>query len=277
MDEGGAELVIAQMDRVEQHKEEVIERPLIQLRNIQLTYGVKKSARTVLEHLNLDIQDGEFVCVLGPSGCGKTSLLKMIAGYEKQTDGNILIDEQPHRGPGPNIGVVFQHANLFPWLTVEKNISFGLKMKKIPKPEREKIVEQYMQIVNLNDAAQLLPHELSGGMKQRVAIARALAPNPKIILMDEPFGALDSITRQSLQNELRNIWQQTNKTIFFITHDVDEAITLGSRIIILNGKPGRVVLDEKNPLISKLHDDIDCRELDGYKELRQKLMQQLEG
>lgn len=272
--EGGTELVIAQ---VEQHKEEVVaEKPLIQLHDIQLTYGVKKSARTVLEHLNLEIQDGEFVCVLGPSGCGKTSLLKMIAGYEKQTAGNIFIDEQPHQGPGPNIGVVFQHANLFPWLTVEKNISFGLKMKKVPKSECKKIAEHYMQIVNLKDAAQLLPHELSGGMKQRVAIARALAPNPKIILMDEPFGALDSITRQSLQNELRNIWQQTNKTIFFITHDVDEAITLGSRIIILNGKPGKIVLDQKNPLIRELYEGVDCRELNGYTELRQQLMQQLE-
>lgn len=258
----------------EQTNEMSRNKTLIQLRDIQLVYGVKKSTRTVLDHINLDIQNDEFVCVLGPSGCGKTSLLKIIAGYEKQTAGNILIDEQPHPGPGPNIGVVFQHANLFPWLTVEKNISFGLKMKKISKIERKKIVEQYIQIVGLKEAATLLPHELSGGMKQRVSIARALAPNPKIILMDEPFGALDSITRQSLQNELRHIWQQTNKTIFFITHDVDEAITLGSRIIVLNGKPGRIVLDEKNPLVS--NNDIDCRELDGYKEFRHKLILKLE-
>ncbi len=269
-------MVIAQVEYVVPDKEPIVEKPLIQLRDIELSYGSRKSAKTVLNHIDLDIQEGEFVCVLGPSGCGKTSLLKLIAGYEQQSAGQILIDEQPHRGPGPNIGVVFQHANLFPWLTVEKNISFGLKMKKTPKAERQKIAQHFMKIVNLKDAAPLLPHELSGGMKQRVAIARALAPNPQIILMDEPFGALDSITRQSLQQELRNIWQQTNKTIFFITHDVDEAITLASRIIILNDKPGRVMLDEKNPLISKLQHGIDCRELTGYQSLRQKLMRHLE-
>ena len=265
-------MVIAQIDPI---SEVLTDKPVIQLHDIQLTYGAKKTARTVLENLNLNIQDGEFVCVLGPSGCGKTSLLKMIAGYERSSAGNILIDEQPHRGPGPNIGVVFQHANLFPWLTVEKNIRYGLKMQKKPKNEQKQIVERFMDIINLKDAAHLLPHELSGGMKQRVAIARALAPDPKIILMDEPFGALDSITRQSLQNELRNIWQQTNKTVFFITHDVDEAITLGSRIIILNGKPGKIILDQQNPLINRMKDDVDCRALKGYNELRQTLLQQL--
>lgn len=251
--------------------------PFIHLENIGLVYGKKKSSKTILQHLNLTIHDGEFVCVLGPSGSGKTSLLKLIAGYEFPSEGLIKIKDEPHKGAGPNIGVVFQHANLFPWMSVEQNIGFGLKMKKVAKQEREQLIAHYMQIVNLKNAAQLLPHELSGGMKQRVAIARALAPDPEIILMDEPFAALDSINRQSLQSELRQIWLTTKKTVFFITHDVDEAIALGSRIIVLNERPGKIVLDVQNPLAEALHEqpDTDFRDLDGYKTLRATLLQEL--
>lgn len=253
-------------------------KPLIDLEDIGLVYGKKKSKKQILQHLNLSIYNGEFVCVLGPSGSGKTSLLKMIAGYESPSEGTIKIKEALHKGPGPDIGVVFQHANLFPWMSVEKNIGFGLKMKKVPKEKRQQLVTRYMDIVNLKNAAKLLPHELSGGMKQRVAIARALAPDPEIILMDEPFAALDSINRQSLQDELRQIWLKTKKTVFFITHDVDEAMTLGSRVIVLNERPGKLVLDVQNPLITALQAQptIDFRELDGYKDLRHRLLKELE-
>lgn len=247
---------------------------IVQIKNVGLVYKKRQDTKAILKHLTVDIAEGEFVCVLGPSGCGKSSLLKMIAGYESPTEGSIFIAGVSHKGPNANIGVVFQQPNLFPWLSVYKNIAFGLKMLKKKDIERQKIVEKLLQTVHLQDAAHLLPHELSGGMKQRVSIARTLAIDPKIILMDEPFSALDSITRQSLQYELIDIWKQTKKTIFFITHDVDEALLLGTRIITLNGKPGTITLDIHNPLIN-FRDQEDIHDLDDYKKLRKELLASL--
>lgn len=249
--------------------------PLIHLQNLQLEYKTGKKHVKVLEKVDLNVHTGEFVCVLGPSGCGKTSLLRIIAGYETPNQGEVKIEGRNHVGPNSDIGVVFQQANLFPWLSIEKNIEFGLKMKKEPKAERKKTVAHYMNMVGLSEFSTLLPHELSGGMKQRAAIARSLATDPKVILMDEPFAALDTITKQALQEELRKLWHQTNKTIFFITHDVDEAIFLGSRIITLNGSPGKIMLDIKNPLSGKIKEGNDYRDLKGYNDLRHQLINTL--
>lgn len=248
----------------------------IDLKQIKLTYELGSRKLEILNDLNLRIAEGEFVCVLGPSGCGKSTLLKILAGYEIPDAGEVIIDGKTHQGPNAEIGVVFQHANLFPWLSIEKNVEFGLKMKKMSKTQRRQLVGNYLDMVGLEEFATLLPHQLSGGMKQRAAIARSLVMNPKVILMDEPFAALDSITRQSIQGQLKQLWQQTNKTIFFITHDVDEAIFLGSRVILLNGKPGKVMLDCENPLASKVKADSDFRDVEGYKEFRQILMKALE-
>ena len=248
----------------------------VRLVNVNKIYD--KHVHAVFD-FNLDIKKREFIVFVGPSGCGKSTTLRMIAGLEDISSGELYIDGKYANdlvSKDRDIAMVFQNYALYPHMTVYDNIAFGLKMKKMPKDERKSLIEHYMQVVNLTHAAKQLPHELSGGMKQRVAIARALAPDPKIILMDEPFGALDSINRHSLQNEVRQIWQKTNKTILFITHDVDEAILLGSRIIVLNGQPGNIVLNEKNPLTAHLTNNSDCRDLPGYNELRHRLLEKLE-
>lgn len=248
---------------------------LINIKNLNLEYHSGSKTIKVLENVDLNVDFGDFICVLGPSGCGKTSLLKIIAGYERPTIGEVKINGEKHKGPNADIGVVFQQANLFPWLSIEKNIEFGLKMKNVSKAERKRIVSQYMNMVGLSEFSSLLPHELSGGMKQRAQIARTLAIEPKLILMDEPFSALDSITRQDLQEQLRQLWKQMNKTIFFITHDVDEAIFLGSRIITINGSPGNIMLDIQNPLSKMIEEGSDYRDLKGYNELRHLLINTL--
>ncbi|MGG3891598.1 ABC transporter ATP-binding protein [Metabacillus fastidiosus] len=253
------------------------EAPFISLKDMQMEYQSGSKTLRVLENIDLDVNTGDFICVLGPSGCGKTSLLRIIAGYENATSGEVKIDGKKHKGPNADIGVVFQQANLFPWLSVEKNIEFGLKMKKLPKSERKRIIDHHINMVGLTEFSSLLPHELSGGMKQRAAIARSLATEPKVILMDEPFAALDSITRQSIQEQLRKLWKQTNKTIFFITHDVDEAIFLANRIITINGSPGTITLDIENTLADKIEEASDYRDLKGYNELRHLLINTLKN
>ena len=220
-----------------------------QLIDIGLTFDSNSgdNRAEVLRDINLELEDGDFVCVLGTSGCGKTTLLRVLAGYQQPTTGKVLVSGKQHTKPDADVGVVFQRPNLFPWLTVAKNVEFGPKMQGMPKLERKKIVSYYLDLVGLTDAARLLPYQISGGMKQRAAIARTLAANPKIVLMDEPFGALDALTRESMQNHLKDIWQRTQKTIFFITHDVEEALLLASRIVIMHARPGRLVEIIENP------------------------------
>jgi len=198
---------------------------------------------TVLEAidgLDFTVRDKEFVCVLGPSGCGKTTLLRMIAGLDAATSGEILLDGGQISGPNPKVGIVFQEYSLFPWRTVIDNVAFGLEMTGMGKEERYRIAQQYLELVGLDSFSQSYPSALSGGMRQRVAVARALALNPVVLLMDEPFGALDAQTRNMLQLELLGIWEKTKKTILFITHSVDEAVFLADRIIVLTPRPGRV-------------------------------------
>lgn len=197
----------------------------------------------VLDDLNLAIEPGEFVCLVGPSGCGKTTLLKLIAGFERPEGGQVVVDGSPVTKPGGDRAVVFQHSNLFPWLSVRGNVELGPKLAGVGKAERRQTADRLLEMVGLADAADKKTWELSGGMQQRCAIARALATDPAIILMDEPFGALDAITRERLQDEILDIWKKSESTIVFVTHGVDEALYLGTRVVAMGGRPGRIKLD----------------------------------
>ena len=198
------------------------------------------SRLVALDNISFEVKDKEFVCILGSSGCGKTTLLRMIAGLDTAESGSILLDGEEIRGTSPKVGMVFQEYSLFPWRTVIDNIAFGLEMQGMAKAGRYRIAEHYLSLVNLAQFRNSYPSELSGGMRQRVAVARALALDPVLLLMDEPFGALDAQTRNMLQQELLEIWEKTKKTIIFITHSVDEAVFLSDRIVVLTPRPGRV-------------------------------------
>ncbi|TKK84874.1 ABC transporter ATP-binding protein [Herbidospora galbida] len=213
--------------------------PAIELRAVTRVYR----DRPALGPIDLAIPAGEFLTVVGPSGCGKSTLLSLVAGFAPPTAGTVLADGAPVRGPGPSRGVVFQQPRLFPWLSVSGNIAFGLR--RLPKAARKERVAELLAMTGLENAARLKPYELSGGMRQRAAIARALAPRPKVLLMDEPFGALDAFTRERMQEEIRDLWRSTGVTVLFITHDVTEASTLGTRVIALAGPPGRISLDAR--------------------------------
>jgi NitT/TauT family transport system ATP-binding protein len=219
-----------------------IRNTMLSLKNIHKEYDKDDgdgslSSHVILNNLNLDIKQGEFVTIVGPSGCGKSTLLNLVAGLDAFYTGEILIDNKPiHKTPFTDRVVVFQEGALFPWLTVYKNIEFGLKISKIPKTERRESVMRHIDMVQLTNFSNAFIHQLSGGMKQRVAIARALALNPKILLMDEPFAALDVHTRRMLYNQLLNIHQKTNKTILFVTHNINEAVALGDRVIVMSPK-----------------------------------------
>lgn len=198
------------------------------------------STLTAIEEVDLTISQEEFVCVLGPSGCGKTTLLRMVAGLDFATSGDILLDGEPIRGPNSKVGIVFQEYSLFPWRNVIDNVAFGLEMMGVGREERYQRADKYLELVGLSQFSRSYPSELSGGMRQRVAVARALALDPVVLLMDEPFGALDAQTRNLLQKELLVIWEKTRKTIMFVTHSVDEAVFLADRLIVLTPRPGRV-------------------------------------
>jgi len=211
------------------------------LSEICLSYRTQRGERLLaLDNINLQVHAGEFVCIVGPSGCGKSTLLHLIAGLQPQTSGQILIDGKPVQGPGTDRILIFQEHGLFPWLTVGQNVEFGMKMKGIPKAEREEKTRYYLRLVHLAKFEKSYIHQLSGGMRQRVAIARALATEPDVLLMDEPFAALDAQTRDLLHDELERIWSETGRTIIFVTHNVREAIRLGDRVVLLTFRPGRV-------------------------------------
>ena len=193
-----------------------------------------------LNNVNLNIEDGEFVCFIGPSGCGKTTLLRIIAGLDSATSGDISLDGEKISLPDPRRGMVFQEYSLFPWKSVIDNIAFGPRMQGIDKNEARKMAEKYLELVGLEQFRDSYPYELSGGMRQRVAIARALANEPEVLLMDEPFGALDAQTRNVLQRELLDIWKKKHVTILFVTHSVDEAVFLADRIVVMSARPARV-------------------------------------
>lgn len=201
-----------------------------------------------LTETNLQVSDGEFVCIVGPTGCGKTTLLNMIAGLEPVTGGSITVDGNKVTKPNRQCGVVFQQYALFPWLTVRKNIEFALRQRGVPRSHRSEVAREYLQAVKLGDFENALPKQLSGGMKQRVALARAYAAQPAVLLMDEPFGALDAETKAQLQEELLQSWREFKTTIVFITHDVEEAVFLSQRVIVMQAQPGRIKTEIAIPL-----------------------------
>ena len=206
--------------------------------SVNMTFNRDGQSMSVLENIDLEVGEGEFVCILGPSGCGKSTLLSAMAGFLTPTSGEIRIDGEAVRRPDPRRIFVFQERGVFPWLTVEGNIGFGLA--KLPRTERVQRIQHYIKMVGLEGFEKSYPHELSGGMKQRVEVARALAVNPDVLFLDEPFGALDSITRMVMRGELLRIWQAERKTILFVTHDIDEAVQLADRVVVMSARPGRI-------------------------------------
>jgi len=241
----------------------------ISCRNLNKIYRMKKSQTIALQDINMDIEDNEFICIVGPSGCGKSTLLRIFAGLDEATSGEVLVDNKVMSGPGADRGMVFQTYTLFPWLTVEKNIRFGLDLKKMSKAEADQIVEKYLDMVGLKDFRNSLPKELSGGMKQRVAIARALANNPKVLLMDEPFGALDADTKSVMQLQLRALWEKEKHTVIFITHDIEEAVFLSQRVYVMSARPGRVIANI--PIDLPQHRDIEIKDTPEFIQFRKKI------
>jgi NitT/TauT family transport system ATP-binding protein len=217
------------------------QRPVVlEIEHLSRVFAGEHGSVTALRDLSLQIHRRELVCVIGPSGCGKSTLIRIVAGLDEPTTGRMLVDGKETSGPCPERGMVFQGYTLFPWLTVKRNVMFGLEMEGMGREQAEAEARQWIDLVGLGKFANAYPHQLSGGMKQRVAIARALAPNPRVLLMDEPFGALDAQTRAQMQAHLLEIWRNVDVTILFITHDLDEAIFLADRIVVLKANPGEV-------------------------------------
>jgi NitT/TauT family transport system ATP-binding protein len=230
--------------------------------------GIKEF--TAINNVHFSVKVGEFLTLVGPSGCGKSTLLDLLGGLTKPTSGQILIDGKPIKGPGLDRGIVFQQYALFPWKTAMGNIEFGLEAKGIPKKERTEIARHFLALVGLSGFENRYPHELSGGMKQRIAIARSLAYEPDVLLMDEPFAALDAQTRETLQTELLRIWEKTKKTIIFITHGIDEAVYLGERIAVMTSRPGTIKKMVQNPIHSRNLDE-DIRSTPGFAQARHQI------
>ncbi|MBF8255612.1 MAG: cmpC [Anaerolineales bacterium] len=227
----------------------------LQVLDVDKVYPTRSGNLQALARISLTVPPGEFVCAIGPSGCGKTSLLYILAGLETPTSGQVLVDGQPVAGTEPSRVLLFQEAALFPWLAVEDNIEFGLKMKGLPRAARRATTQRLLQMVHLEPFADAWVHELSGGMKQRVALARALAVDPAILLLDEPFGALDAISRELLHDELQELWMRMGKTIVFVTHNVREAVVLGDRVVVFSPRPGRILADHRVDLPRPRHID----------------------
>lgn len=213
---------------------------ILSIQNLRKSFPKEGGQMIAIQDFSLDVNQGEFVCILGPSGCGKTTLLRIIAGLETLTSGEMLLNGNKITGPGSDRGMVFQEFALLPWRTVRRNVEFGLEIKKVPKEERARTTQRFIDLVGLKGFENYHPYQLSGGMKQRVGIARALANDPAVLLMDEPFGALDAQTRNLMQKELLRIWQETQKTVIFITHSVDEACYLADRIVVMTTRPGTI-------------------------------------
>jgi ABC-type taurine transport system ATPase subunit len=209
--------------------------------DVSVRYGKNDSAVQALDHASLTSERGDFICIVGPSGCGKTTLLQTLAGFLPPSSGTVLVDGVPVRGPAPDRGVVFQQPALFPWMSVAANAGFGPMVRGVDKRERAQKVEQWLKLVGLWDFRDRYPYELSGGMQQRLAIVRALCNDPKLLLMDEPFGALDALTREKMQEELHAVWRCSDMTIVFITHSVEEAVYLGTTVVVMSPRPGRIV------------------------------------
>ena len=217
----------------------------LEARSVRKVFQGRGGLVTALEKVDLAVKEGEFVCLIGPSGCGKSTLLNILAGLEFPSEGEVYAQGQPIRGTDPSRVLIFQDAALFPWLTVQANVEFGLQMKGSSREMRELTAKRLLEMIHLEQFGRAWVHELSGGMRQRVALARALAVEPAVLLLDEPFGALDAITRDLLHGELQDIWLKTGKTIVFVTHNVREAVVLGDRVIVMSPRPGRIVAEHR--------------------------------
>jgi ABC-type nitrate/sulfonate/bicarbonate transport system ATPase subunit len=222
----------------------------VTLRGVSHSYRGRDTTVQALAEIDLEIEAGEFVAIVGPSGCGKTTLLKLLAGFVTPSGGEILVAGEQVLAPSPQRGVVFQHPNLYPWMSVRDNVAFGPRLRGVRRAERRRIADRHLELVGLSEFASAPPYELSGGMQQRCQIAQVLANDPLIMLLDEPFGALDAMTRERLQDELHGIWKDSGKTALFITHSVEEAVYLGTRVLVMSPRPGRVVFDEPTPFTS---------------------------
>lgn len=233
----------------------------VSVRGVSKTFVSSRKTVEALHPVNLDVATGEFVCFLGPSGCGKSTLLSIIAGLEEASAGTVWANGKEVQGPGTDRILLFQEAALFPWLDVRRNVEFGLQQARIPRQKRKEIAQKFIELVHLKGFERSYVHELSGGMRQRAAIARALAIDPLILLMDEPFGALDALTRDRLHTEVESIWTETKKTILFVTHNVREAVALGDRVVVFAPRPGRIVgefkIDLPRPRHLEDHDLVD--------------------
>ena len=218
---------------------------ILDLRQISKVYELNDQRIEALRDANLVVEKGEFVCLIGASGCGKSTLLRIVAGFEPPSAGEALMWDKPIAGPAPDRGMVFQDYGLFPWLSVRQNIGFGPASRGLPKAELRTLVDRFVDMVGLSRFADAYPHQLSGGMKQRVAIARVLANDAEMVLMDEPFGALDAMTRERLQDELLDIWQRTKLTVLFVTHSIEEAIFLADRVVVMEPGPGRIASEHR--------------------------------
>lgn len=227
----------------------------VNVEGISMTFSRQGQSTQVLDSVNLQIKPGELVCLLGPSGCGKSTLLNIIAGFIKPTAGYVMVDQHHVKKPGADRGFVFQQYSLLPWKTTYQNVEFGLKIKGIPKAERQDMVGEYLNLVGLAKYRNAYPNQLSGGMQQRASIVRALVNSPSVLLMDEPFAALDAQTRHMMQELLLNIWSTLKTTVIFVTHDIEEAIFLGDRIFVMGVKPGRIKAELTIPLARPRHVD----------------------
>ena len=242
----------------------------IQIQEVSIVFGSGADQNRAVNETNLVVEPGEFVCILGPSGCGKSTLLNSVAGYVTPTTGQVLVDNEKIIGPGPDRGMVFQQYSLFPWKTVHQNIAFGPKLAGCSADECSSIANTFLGMIGLTTIANKFPAELSGGMQQRVGIARALANYPRVLLMDEPFGALDAQTRIMMQENLLNIWSEFGTTVLFVTHDVDEAIFLADRILVMSASPGSVISDIRVDLERPRNPDIATSE--KFVELKKKCL-----
>jgi ABC-type nitrate/sulfonate/bicarbonate transport system ATPase subunit len=224
-------------------------KPILSVRGVERRFD----KTLALQATDLDVAENDFITILGPSGCGKSTLLRIVAGLDHQTAGEVLLDGQRIEGPGADRGMVFQSYTLFPWLTVLDNVCFGLAERGLPREQQLDIAHGFLAKVGLKGFDKHYPKQLSGGMQQRTAIARALANNPRMLLMDEPFGALDHQTRELMQELLLGIWEEQKKTVLFVTHDIDEAVFMGSRVVVMSARPGRIKLDRMVPLAHPRH------------------------
>jgi NitT/TauT family transport system ATP-binding protein len=258
----------AAAERAERSDERVLE-----LRGVGKDFQVRGRSVTAVDGIDLRVRSGEFVCVVGASGSGKSTLLSLVAGLGSPTRGEIILDGKPVTGPGPDRGLVFQSASLYPWRNVERNVAFGLELLKLSKAERARRVDWYLEETGLSGLRRSLPGQLSGGQRQRVAIARALVCEPEVLLLDEPFGALDVQTKEDMQVLIRQVWQDTGTTVLMVTHDVEEAVFLGQRVVVLSCDPGRVAAEL--PVQLPAERDLAIKRTPAFLELRAQLEDQV--